>query len=88
MIITISGMFMAIAIRFWSTDLGFLTLSNFSTAIPHFLSLYHWIFFWNTWLTPLPADPFVPTLYSHQIYSTAELQALQLIVLAMFATLD
>ena len=50
MIMTITGMSIAIsisiAITFWTTDLGFLLLANFSSAIPHLSGCFcPWVIF-------------------------------------------
>ena len=69
--------------------LGFLYISNSGSANAQLPGCYcPWTFFLNIGLNMFPLDSFMSCLHSLLGYSTGELQALQLIVLAAFGAVD
>ena len=86
-VVTITGIFMAINYHLIYT-LGFLYISNSGSANAQLPGCFcPWAFSLNIGLNILPLD-FMPCLYSLLGYSTGEFQALQLIVIAAFGSVD
>ena len=87
-VVTITGIFMAINYPLIYT-LGFLYISNSGSANTQLAgSFCPWTFSLNIGLNMFPLDSFMSCLHSLLGYSTGELQALQLIVLATFGAVD
>ena len=69
--------------------LGFLYISNFGSANAQLPGCFFpWTFSLNIALNMFPLDSFMSCLHSLLGYSTGEFQALQLIVLVAFGTVD
>ena len=84
----IIGIFMTI-ILFWNTCLGFLKLSISALANAHLPGCFRpWTFPLNIGLNMLPSDSLLSCLDHLLGYSTEEFQVLQVIVLAVFGTVD
>ena len=87
-IVTIIGIVMAIN-HFLNYTLGFLYLSSSGSANVQLLGCFcPWTFTLNIGLSMLHLDSFMSCLHSLLGYSTGEFQALQLIVLVAFGTVD
>ena len=66
-----------------------LILGIWCSTIPHLPGCFcPWIFFQNIRFNMVPSDPFMSHLATQLVYSAAEFQALQLIVLATFGVVD
>ena len=88
MVVTITGIFMAINYLLIYI-LGFLYISKSGYANAQLPGcFYPWTFSLNIGLSMFPLDFFMSCLHSLLGYSTGELQALQLIVLAAVGAVD
>ena len=87
-VVTITEIFMAINYRLIYT-LGFPYISNSGSANTQLPGCFcPWTFSLNIGLSRFPLDSFMPCLHSPLGYSTGELHALQLFVLAGFGAVD
>ena len=86
--VTITWNFMAINYLLIYT-LSFLYISNSGSANTQLPGCFcPWTFSLNIGLNMFPLDSFMSCLHSLLVYSTEEIQALQLIVLAAFSAVD
>ena len=87
-VVTIIGIFIAINYLL-IYSLGFLYLRSSGSANTQLPGCFRlWTFSLNIGLNMFPLDSFMPCLQSLLGYSTGDLQALQLVVLAVFGAVD